>query len=674
MGRDHCTIDFETRSAAKICTTGSWRYACDPTTEVLCLAFRLPFWPDGDVALWHPAFPQFEWPEEGDDRLADLFFWILDGGLVEAHNAFFERGIWNNIMIPRYGWIDVPAESWRCSAAKAASHALPRSLEDAGLALGLDVRKDTVGKKLLLRLCKPRKVRMAELIAGTPSDAILYHESRAEFERLFHYCRQDVRAEEAISNALPDLSPDETAVYLLDQMTNERGVRLDREGVTAARQMLATEQRALNAELRQITDGAVPRATCRAQIKTWCAGRGIDLPDTTKTTVQTVLEDTRNQLAPDERRVLEILRTLGQSSTAKYDAMAAQICPDDRVHGLLLYHGASTGRWTGAGIQPQNFPRGTCKGWDMDFAWEIIRAGDAECLRLLYGDVMAALAHALRGALIPSEGQTFYVADYAGIEARVLLWLAEDEDGLDIFRSGRDIYCEMASSIYQRPITKANKDERQLGKVAILGLGYQMGYTNFVSAAGLYGITLTDTMSRKVVDAYRRRFSRVTQFWADVEAAALLAVEYPETAIACGRVTCLKEGRFLYIILPSGRRLAYCDPWREEVVRYQRPHLQLSFMGVHALSRKWQRQLTYGGSLVENIVQAVARDLMAEAFVRCAESGVYVPVLTVHDEIIAEGPPGLPVQMFEDLVAENPAWAEGCPVAAEGWSGARYRK
>jgi DNA polymerase len=681
----HSEIDFETRSAAKIKNTGSWRYSCDPTTEVLCLAFRLPHWPAGETALWHPAFPQFEWPEEGDDKLTELFWWILDGGLIEAHNAWFERGIWQNIMIPRYGWIDIPATSWRCSAAKAASHALPRKLDEVGNALGLDVVKQIVmadvgvrvqkNVKLVQKLGKPRKVRKAERAKGIPADTILYHESRAEFEQLFAYCRQDVLAEEAVSDALPDLSPYETRVYLLDQTINEYGVRLDRTGVEAARTILAAQQTTLNAELDALTHGAVPRASCRAKLQRWCQARGVTLPDTTKETVTAILDNPQyHKLQDTERRVLEILRTLGQSSTAKYERMAAQICPDDRAHGQLLYHGASTGRWTGAGIQPQNFPRGTCKDFDMDLAWGFIHDGDAEGLGIVWGDVMAALAHALRGAFIPSDGQVFYVADYAGIEARVLLWLAEDEDGLDIFRSGRDIYCEMASTIYDRPITKADKDERQLGKVAILGLGYQMGAPKFVDTAATYGITLELSQSYGVVEAYRERFERVKQFWSDMEQAALLAVENPGIRIQCGLIAFLKSGRFLYMILPSGRRLAYCDPLIQEKTLFRRSVRQLSFMGVNPLSKKWQRQSTYGGSLVENAVQAVARDLMADAFLRCADTDMYQPVLTVHDELIAEGPPGLPVKAFEALVATNPPWADGCPVSAEGWSGARYRK
>lgn len=668
----HATIDFETRSAAKIRTTGSWRYSLDPTTEPLCLAFRLPHWPTGDVALWHPAFPQFNWPQEGDDRLADLFFWILDGGLIEAHNSWFERGIWTNVMIPRHGWIDVPSSSWRCSAAKAATHALPRGLEDAGEALDLAIKKDLIGAKLLKRLAKPRKVRKKELANGVSPDAILYHESRLEFERLFEYCRQDVLSEEALSDSLPDLTPDETTVYLLDQRTNERGVRLDREGVEAAREILAGEQTRLNAELNEITRGAVPKATARAKLKKWCSTHGLELPDTTKETIKGVLESGR-WLQDNERRVLEILRTLGQSSTAKYEAMAAQICPDDRVHGLLLYHGASTGRWTGVGIQPQNFPRGSIKDFDMDLAWEIIHTYDAECLQVVYGDTMGALASALRGALIPSQDRIFYVADYAGIEARVLLWLAEDEEGLNIFRQKRDIYCEMATSIYHRAITKADK-ERQLGKVAILGLGYQMGWSKFIDTAATYGITIDEGLSRDVVMAYRDKFYKVAQLWTDLERAAILAVENRDVPFACGRVTFVKHDRFLYLYLPSGRRLAYCDPLLEERTRFRQTSLQLSFMGVNPLNKKWMRQTTYGGSLVENAVQAVARDLMAEAFVRCADGGIYDPVLTVHDEIIAEGPAGRDVHEFEALVAENPAWASGCPVVAEGWSGTRYRK
>lgn len=287
-----------------------------------------------------------------------------------------------------------------------------------------------------------------------------------------------------------------------------------------------------------------------------------------------------------------------------------------------------------------------------------------------------ALAQGLRGAIIAAPGKVLYVADYASIEARVLLWLAEDEDGLSAFKDGGDIYCEMATAIYGYPCSKAdNPDERTLGKVAILGLGYQMGWMKFIATAATYGITIDDEMSQKVVNAYRTKYWRVKQMWTDQHEAAMEALNVHKP-IHCGRIIWEFVNPFLYATLPSGRRLAYPfpsisarrTPW--DTIQHS-----LTYWGVNSLTKQWQKQQSYGGLLVENLTQAVARDAMAAALLRCANSGTYWPVLSVHDEIVAEADEGTgTVHEFEQLMAECPEWAEGLPVAAEGWTGKRYRK
>jgi DNA polymerase len=373
---------------------------------------------------------------------------------------------------------------------------------------------------------------------------------------------------------------------------------------------------------------------------------------------------------------LGILSQLGKSSTAKYEAMQHWLCPDGRAHGGLLYHAASTGRWGGQGVQPQNFPRGTIDDFDMDDAWTFLKTRDVEFLQVIYGSVMAALSQALRGAIIAAPGKRLYVADYASIEARVLLWLAEDDDALEVFRQNQDIYCDMASSIYGRPVTKKDKDERQMGKQAILGLGYQMGWSKFVATCETVGIHIEDEFSQQVVSAYREKYWRVKNLWEEQESRAIQAVRYGQDyEIPTGRVAWSMDGRFLYCTLPSGRRLAYCDP---EIRRAFTPwgdrRDQLTFMAPDPITKQWRRQHTYGGMLVENITQAVARDLMADALLRCEQSGVFQPVLTVHDELIAEGDPGLDIHAFERLMTEGSDWAAGCPIKAEGFVCDRYHK
>lgn len=644
------------------------------------MAYRLPYWSSDVVALWHPAFPAIGLPESDDlMTFLQLVDWIESGQLVEAHNAWFERGIWANIFVPQYGAPPIQPHQWRCSAAKAAALALPRSLDDAVNALQLSTHKDLEGAKVMKKLAKPRKPRKKEREAwaaehGDDPHPIVYFESRVWFERLFDYCKQDVLAEEHLSETIPDLSPEETEIYLLDQAINERGFQLDSGAVLTALSLVQQETVSLNLELMRVTEGRVKKATQRAQLMRWCQEEhGVWLADTQAETLDLMLQ--RTEMPAPVRRGLEILRMLGRSSTAKYEAMQRWACHDGRVRGGMLYHGASTGRWSGAGVQPHNFPRGKIDLWDMDSAWAVLGTMDLNLITSIYGSVMEPLSQALRGAIIASEGKHLFVADYAAIEARVLFWLARELEALDIFRRGEDIYCALASQIYNRPITKKDKEARQLGKAGILGCGYQMGAPKFVDTAASYGLTISEELSQQVVSTYRDTFWRVPKMWRDQEEASVEAVE-SQGRIETGHVTWFCEPGFLYCLLPSGRRLAYPEPQiQRRVMPWGQRKQSLTYMGVDAYTRKWKRQFTYGGMLTENITQAVARDLMAAAMLRCEQSGVYAPVLSVHDELIAEADPAVgDVSEFERLMAECPAWAAGCPVDAEGWAGERYHK
>jgi DNA polymerase len=695
-----CIVDFETRSACSLKSCGAWVYSTHPTTEILCLVFRLPWWDAGRTSLWHPAFKHLGMEEACEtEAVAELFEWVAAGELLEAHNAAFERGIWRNILAPRYGFPEVAIGQWRCSAAKAASHALPRNLDGAGHALNLYELKDAEGHALMLKLSKPRKPRKKEREAWLTTHATLdgmptfWHESKEMFERLHAYCRQDVLAEEAVSSTLIDLSPDETAIYTLDQRINERGFQLDMEAPRIALQLIATASTVLNAELLSITNGSVSKATQRDKMKAWLRTQGVDLANTQGATIDGILstgisdgeleegdgesgEGIPEVLAtlPDApRRALEILRTLGRSSTAKYRKMLDWAGDDGRVRGGLLYHGASTGRWSGAGVQPHNFPKGSIKGFDMEAAWDGLKRGVNP-----YPDysIMEVLSCALRGAIVAREGYELYVADFAGIEARGLLWVARDERGLDIFRRHADPYCDMAQDIYDRPITKADKAERSLGKIAVLGLGYQMGWSKFQATCEKFGIVIDDEMAERVVRIYREKFERVKKLWWNTEDAACEAVSRKGVVVKQDRISWIRRDRFLYCVLPSGRQLAYPDPeLRKRQTPWGAEKWALTFMGVNSFNRKWQRQTTYGGSLVENIVQAISRDLMAAALQRIETSGTYVPVLSVHDEAIAEAKVGQgDVKEFEGLVATVPAWANNMPIEAEGFKGRRYKK
>lgn len=380
-------------------------------------------------------------------------------------------------------------------------------------------------------------------------------------------------------------------------------------------------------------------------------------------------------------RALEILRALGRSSTAKYEAMANWIGEDDRVRGGLLFHGASTGRWSGQGVQPHNFPKGRIK--DQEVAWNALKTHDKAVIAQLrdskgqpFDGPMDALSSALRGVIIPREGYDLCVADYASIEARVLLWLAGETTALELFRTGGDIYLDMASEIYGYECNKQDHaKERGLGKIAILGLGYQMGASKFQATCEAQGIVIEDDLAERVVHAYRSKYWRVKRLWYATEEVACDAVTSGELRIE-SRIAWRVEGRFLYATLPSGRRLAYPDPEvRLRATPWGDMKPSLTFMGVDPHTHQWKRQTTYGGMLVENLVQAIARDIMADALMRCEQSGKYIPILTVHDELVTEVASGTGnAKEFERLLTDIPWWASGCPIAAEAWIGLRYTK
>lgn len=375
------TADFETRSAANIKKVGSWKYSLDPTTEALCMAFRLPHWKKGRTGLWHPAFPHVGLEEHGVEDLMELFNWIIEGELVEAHNAWFERGIWRNVMERFHGWPAMGTKQWRCSAAKAAAHALPRKLEHLGPALDLPIRKDEVGHKTMMKMNKPRKPKKAEVTAwqkehGDAPMPLLWHETLEMLNILFAYCRIDVLAEECASQTIPDLSASETEIYLLDQIINERGFLLDMDAVAVALELIEQETTKLNGELKILTGGSPDKASQRQKMHNWFLDQWVIIEDTKAGSVDEALK--RDDLPPKARRGLELLQTLGRSSTAKYEAMHNHACPDGRVRGGLLYHGASTGRWSGSGVQPHNFPRGSVK--DIDGAWRVLKTRDSAAI------------------------------------------------------------------------------------------------------------------------------------------------------------------------------------------------------------------------------------------------------------------------------------------------------
>lgn len=519
------TIDFESRSACDI-GMGAWLYSLHPTTEPMVLSYKIG---DGRVRRWHPGYAHLGIEESPYPQ--DLMDAIEEGWLVEAHNRFFEFCMWMNIMVPLYGWVVIPREKWRCSAAKASYYGLPRALENAVKALKLPVEKDMEGNTLMRKLCKPRKISKLEkrqmydrqeagdpdwyIVNGTkgftltgkkprnPEEVLLWPEDKAKFERNWLYCDRDVEAEHAFSEALPDLPPTELRIWQMDQDMNLRGVRCDLDMVNAAIAMRDHEVAAMNAELADIMGIAEEdredfSATKRAVIKEWVNVQGVALPDTQAKTLDKFAA--KKGLPLHVTTAINIIREVNRTSTAKYDTMIERADPRDwRLRDLMMYHGAGTGRWAGKGVQPHNFPRGNIK--DMEAACKLILAQDYDAIRALYGEVMEHLSYSLRGAMTASVGRDLIVADYAAIEARVVFWLARDEVALGVFERGEDIYMDMATSVYGYPVVnkKTQADERQFGKQAILGLCFEMGFVTFLLTCKKYDISFTKEQVLKVV-------------------------------------------------------------------------------------------------------------------------------------------------------------------------------
>lgn len=650
------SLDFETRSLADLRECGAHRYAEDPSTDVWCCAWRVD---EGPVDLWVPGDP---FPFR--DLPGHVFFW--------AWNCEFERVVWAHVMTRRYGWPECPpVERWRDTMAAAASLALPHSLEKCARVLGAG-EKDMDGRWLMLQMARPRRVE--------DDGTVVWWDVEEKRERIYQYCRQDVEVESRIARMLGDIpSGFEREVWETDQRINDRGVALDLDLVRAAQAVVEAETERVNVRLWHLTEGQVPAVTDHTAILHWMRDMGVRTSTVKRAYLERLvghLEEAAEDLGEGAARVLEVAQlrlAAGRTSTGKLNRMLHWACRDGRARGLLRYFGAGTGRWSGNGIQPQNFPRG-----EVDVTPALVAAiltGDPDAVRE-HGDPLVVVSSALRAMLVPGPGRVFYGADYSAIEAVVLAWLAGEESILDSFRRGEKPYDPMAQLISERTGMDASY---ALGKVTILGGGYQMGGGTFQRHAAGFGVELTEEQAHEIIyDVYRPSVPAITELWSRLQAAALEAVRHPGREVSVGRLQLQRRGWFLWMRLPGGRELAYADPavvqrrmpWDPNDVR---PGVQV--WNVDSVTRQWSPRSLYGGLLTENATQAVARDILAHALVQLEEHETYTPVLTVHDEILCEGPPDGDVdEVIEIMTTRLPEWARGCPVAAAGWSGDRYRK
>jgi DNA polymerase len=533
------------------------------------------------------------------------------------------------------------------------------------------------------------------------------------------YCIQDVRTEMAVDQRVLPLSPAEQELWLLDQEINSRGVYIDQTLCHAAKRLVGCAESRLDKELAKLTDFAVTGVSNTGQLTTWLRAKGLDIPGVAKDVIEGLL--VRDDLDPVVRRAVEIRQEGGKTSVAKIDAMLARRQKDGRMRGNLQFHGAATGRWAGRGAQLQNLPRPSNEDDKQPMIDAILESKDDRLIEALYGNTLTVVADCIRGMITAAPGKQLFVADFSAIEARVNAWLAGESRVLDAFDAfdrgkGPDLYKVAASDIYNRKPDQISKPERQVGKVALLALGYQGGPGAFAKMAKGYGLDIATAaipvraaatleniekankgwkdrgaktgmgearwMTAELIKlAWRDRNSRIVAMWHALEDAAIEAVANPGKQVGTGKIDYKRVGSFLFCRLPSGRVLIYPyptlkrfpAPWTDD---NGKPVMRdgLVYKGVNSVTRQWSEQHFYGGLACENVVQAVARDCMVNGMMNVAKAG-YPIVLTVHDEVVAERPLGEgSLEEFEALMVAPAPWMKGLPLAAEGYVSERYKK
>jgi DNA polymerase len=647
-------IDFETRSEVDLTKHGLDVYAKDPSTDVWCCDFAFD---DEPVSVWaHNGLPINEWQH------------VIRGGIVVAHNAAFELAIWNNVMVKKYGWPELKPEQVRCTMAMAYAMALPGSLDNAAAALGIQMRKDMAGSRLMKVMCKPQA-------DGT------YRDDEESKRRLYEYCKQDVEVERELEKRMMALSAKEQAVWTLDYTINQRGIYIDRPAIEAAIKVVQSEQARLNAEIKRITGGAIDTCNQAAALGRWIQAQGVEIDGLAKAEVLDALA--ADDLPPLAREALLVRQEAAKSSTAKLTKMLDLVSPDGRIRNTLQYHGAGTGRWAGRGIQVQNFPRPKLEQEQIEQVISMLPMKEAAgMIDLYYGAPLDALSSCLRGFLTAGPGNDLIAADFANIEGRVLAWLAGEEWVLQAFRDydagiGPDIYLKEYSSAFNCSIDES-RPHRQSGKTMSLAFGFQGGVGAWRTMEKVYRPpAMDDDQVNAVKDRWRATHPATQKYWWACEEAAIKAVLHPGTKFTAGapgrQVTYLVNGSFLWCRLPSGRALCYPYP---KLVPGKFGKDALQYMSVNGTTKKWEETDTYGGKLVENVTQAVARDLLAEGMTRLEAQG-FETVFHVHDEVVVEVPEHAGEHYLELVchhISKLPTWAKDLPVAAEGWRGKRYRK
>lgn len=644
-------IDIETFSSVDLPKCGVYRYVEAPDFEILLFAYAFD---DEEVQMVDMAC--------GEQLPKEVLSAIDDPDIIKAAwNAQFERTCISHVL----GCVLSP-DSWRCSMVHAASLSLPLSLKEAARVLKSGEQKDRAGENLIKYFsvpCKPTKAN------GGRNRNLPQHDP-AGWKKFKEYCLQDVRTERDIRKRLEAFPmPDaEWDYYHMDQRINDRGVMIDTELVhqaIACDLMLSDEMTRRAYELTGLEN---PNSV--SQLKTWLEEKGIPIDSLGKKDVAAMIKELdKNGCDQEALDMLKLRLQMAKSSVKKYQAAERYVNADGRARGLFQFYGANrTGRFSGRGIQLQNLPQNHIS--TLDEARQLVKAGCFEGVELLYGNTPDVLSQLIRTMLIPKPGCEFIISDFSAIEARVLAWEAGEQWRLDAFQSGKDIYCESASQMFHVPVVKhgINGELRQKGKVAELACGYG-GSTGALISMGALDMGLKESELPDLIDDWRGASPKIVQYWWDVEKAAVDTFKTKEEH-RIGKLAFRYYSGTLWMVLPSGRKLAYLKP-KLQPNRFGR--MSLTFEGVGA-NNKWSRQETYSGKLVENATQAIARDILTEAMFRLEKSGFEI-VGHVHDEVIIEAPAGrYTVDEVCAKMAENPPWCPDIPLAAAGYRGDYYFK
>lgn len=685
-------FDSETYSACDLKSAGTHRYAEDPSTEITVVQWAV----DGEDPIVVDCTGRYV-PAAIVELLKDTQY------IVKAHNSHFDR------TILRHVWkLDIPVERWEDTMVKALAHGLPGGLDKIGQIMGVseDKAKDKRGKELIQLFCKPR-----------PKNQKLRRATRdthpAEWAEFLEYSRQDIVAMREIDNKLPSWNykqgHSELAMWHLDQHINDRGLTVDMDLAHAAVDAVAREQKRLKAEVFEATDGLVASASKRDQLLAFiCAEYGVDLPDMRADTLRRRIDDP--ELPEGVRMLLALRLEATKTSTAKYNALLKATSRDGKLRNTLQFAGAQrTARWAGRIFQPQNMPRPDMEQEDIDEGILALKQG---CAELFFKDVMRLTSNTVRGCIIAPDGKKLVVSDLSNIEGRGLAYLAGETWKLKAFADfdagiGADLYNVAYARSFDVDVKTVSKKQRQIGKVQELGLGYEGGVAAFLTFAAVYNMDLDEladavwnTVSKAQLEdacgmyqwakkrkrtlglservyvacevlkrAWREAHPATVALWAAAGESTRKAIQNPGITFDIGpHLKVRRDGAWLRIRLPSGRYLCYVNP---EVA----DDGQISYYGINQYTRQWSRIKTYGGKIIENCTQAFARDILCYNMPEIERQGFEI-FLSVHDELLttADDSPAYSVDRLSKIMATQPPWAQGIPLAAAGFEGLRYRK